>query len=99
DLHDAVSFDLRAQAAARLHEDPQCVDRFVDHWNLPHATPLHHAARLNREALATLLLDRGAQPSLLAGDGRTALDLADESGAVEIARQIQAHGGVRAADL
>ena len=69
DLHDAVSFDLREHAEARLREDPESVDKRIDHWRIPQGTPLHSAAALNREEMAKLLLEKGADPNILAGNG------------------------------
>jgi hypothetical protein len=99
DLHDAVSFDLRDQVEARLREDPASVNRPLDHSNIPQGTPLHWAARLNRVALAELLLEKGAAPNVLAGNGLTALDIAEAAGATEVARLIEQVGGKRAAGL
>jgi len=53
------------------------VNKRIDHWDIPQSTPLHWAAGLNREELAKLLLEKGADPNILAGDGLTALDVAD----------------------
>jgi ankyrin repeat protein len=99
DLHDAVSFDLRDHLVARLREDPASVDRRIDHWGIPQGTPLHWAARLNREELAKLLLENRADPNILSGTGQTALDLAEEAGAAGLAKRIEQHGGKRSADL
>ncbi len=99
DLHDAVSFDLRDHVEARLREDPASVDRRIDHWGIPQGTPLHWAARLNREELAKLLLENGADPNILAGTGQTAFDLAEEAGAAGLAQRIEQHGGKRSANL
>jgi len=99
DLHDAVSFDLREHVEARLREDPASIDRCLDHWEVPQSTPLYWAARLNREEIAKLLLARGADPNILAGDGYTALDIAIEKGAAGIASLLVRAGGKRSADL
>lgn len=99
DLHDAVSFNLWEHVEARLREDPATVNKRIDHWQIPQSTPLYWAARLNREELAKLLLDRGADPNIVAGDGLTPLDVALEKGEVEIARLVEQHGGKRSADL
>ena len=79
DLHDAVSFDLPEHVEARLREDPASVNRPIDDSQLSWSTPLHRAAALNREAMAKLLLERGADPNILAGNGCTALDLAEQA--------------------
>ena len=98
DLHDAVSFDLREHVEARLREDPASVNKRLDHWDIPQSTPLHWAAAFNREELAALLLEKGADPNILAGNGLTALDVAVEQGA-PVATLLERHGGKRAADL
>ena len=61
--------------------------------------PLHWAAKLNREEMAKLLLEKGADPNMLAGNGLTALDLAEQAHAVDIAELIEQHGGKRGSDL
>jgi ankyrin repeat protein len=99
DLHDAICFDLPEHVAARLREAPGAVDALLDQWELPRGSALHHAARLDRVALAQQLLDAGAQPDLLAGDGRTALDLAEARGAGAVAALLSRHGGRRACEL
>jgi ankyrin repeat protein len=99
DLHDAVSFNLRDQAEARLREDPASVNKAIDHWEFPESTPLHWAAAFNREELAALLLVKGADPNILAGNGLSALDVAVEQGAKAVAKLLERHGGKRAADL
>jgi ankyrin repeat protein len=94
DLHDAVSFDLRDHVDARLDEDPASVNRKIDHWRVPGSTPLYwacwttinspggmHAHDASRQRdLVRHLLDRGADPNIVCGNGRTALDLALEAG-------------------
>jgi ankyrin repeat protein len=52
-------------------------------------TPLHHAANLKRDKIAALLLEHGADPDILAGDGRTALEIAQESDAIGIVKLLQ----------
>lgn len=99
DLHDAVSFDLRGHVEARLREDPAAVNARIDHWDIPQGTPLQWAARLGREALTALFLDRGADPNAVAGSGLTALDLVDEAAAPRIASWLKQRGARRAADL
>jgi ankyrin repeat protein len=99
DLHDAVCFDLREHVEARLRENPPSVDNRLDQWNIPQGTPLHWAAKLDRGELAKLLLEKGADPNILGGNGFTALDLAEQADAIEIAKLIEQHGGKRAADL
>jgi ankyrin repeat protein len=54
---------------------------------------------LSRGELAKLLLDSGADPNILAGIGYTALDLAEQTHAVDIAKLIELHGGKRGAEL
>lgn len=107
DLHDAVCFDLRAHVEARLSEDPASVNRQIDQWEMPLCTPLHWAAWLRiedvdglhthdehrREELVRLLLQKGADPNIVAGNGVTALDMADACGAARIAALLEQHGG------
>jgi ankyrin repeat protein len=99
DIHDAVCFALIDHVRARIAERADCVDDAIDQWQIPRATPLHFAAHVREPAIATLLLDAGAQPNVLAGDGRTALDIADARSAFEVAKRLAARGGVRAVDL
>ncbi len=96
DLHDAVSFNFREHVEARLQEDPAAVNRRLDHWDIPLGTPLHWAAAMGHEEAARILLDNGADPSVLSGDGRTPLDVADANGAVGVAALIEERGGGRA---
>jgi ankyrin repeat protein len=77
DLHDAVCFDLPEIVDAHLRDDPASVNRRLDQWELAQGTPLHWAAWLGRDAIASRLVEAGADPNVPAGDGRTALDLVD----------------------
>jgi ankyrin repeat protein len=109
DLHDAVCFDLREHVEARLAEDPGSVNKRLDQWEMPQCTPLHWAAWLRiedvdglhshdaarREDLVQLLLQKGADPNIVAGNGLTALDVADACGATGIAALLEQHGGKR----
>jgi ankyrin repeat protein len=99
DLHDAVCGDLQDHLRARLQEDPASVNKQIDHADIPQGTPLHWAARLNRGKLAEILLESGADPNILAGDGLTPLDVAEDSQAAGVARLLKQRGGKRAADL
>jgi ankyrin repeat protein len=99
DLHDAVCFDLPEHVAARLAEDPGAVDRAIDQWHVPRSTPLYWAAYLGRTDLARPLLEAGADPNRLAGDGRTPLDAAEDAGRTETAALLRQHGARRAAEL
>ena len=99
DLHDAVSFNLRDHAEARLREHPASVNTQIDHWGIPQASALHWAAAFNRADLAALLLEQGADANILAGNGFTALDVAAEEHADEVAALLERHGAKRAADL
>jgi hypothetical protein len=113
DLHEAVCFDLREHVAARLREDPALINQQIDHWELPQCTPLHWAAwthvedvdgmhandEAQRKELVQLLLDQGADPNIVAGNGMTALDIAREARASSIAALLEQHGAKRAMDL
>ena len=99
DLHEAVCFDLREHVEARLREDPSSVNKRIDQWDMPQCTPLHWAAwthvedvdgshshdQASRTELIKLLLDRGAKVNIVAGNGCTALDVAEASKATVIA--------------
>jgi Ankyrin repeats (3 copies)/Ankyrin repeats (many copies) len=112
DLHDAACFDLREHVQARLNEDPASVNRRIDQWDVPQSTPLHWAAwlgiedvdglhshdEIRREELVRLLLQKGADPNIVAGNGRTALDMAEACGATRIAALLEQHGGRRMAE-
>jgi ankyrin repeat protein len=45
------------------------------------------------------LLDHGADPNIVAGDGHTALDVATASGVASIVALLESRGAKRAADL
>lgn len=113
DLHDAVGHDLDEHVEARLREDPSSVDRRLDQWEVPQSTPLYWAAwtrirdvdgehewdESRRLRLVRLLLDRGADPNIVAGDGYTALDVARTAGAASIVSLLEERGGRSSADL
>ncbi len=96
DLDDAVCFDLPEHVEARLAEDPGSVDRAIDQWHVPWSTSLYWSAYLGRTHLARRLLDGGADPARLAGDGRSALDIAEEKGHTETAALLREHAARRA---
>ena len=98
DIHDAVQYGFREHVEARLQEDPSSVNRQRDHAELPRCAPLHCAAFTNRADFATLLLDRGADPNLLAGNGWTALDLADLEGAAAVVAVLEQRDGKRTSE-
>jgi hypothetical protein len=99
DVHDAVCFGLGDHLRARLAEDPGCVHKTIDQWNIPRSTPLHQAAHVRRADFVALLLDHGAAPNAVAGDGRTSLDIAEDRGATQVAALLARRGGSRAAEL
>jgi ankyrin repeat protein len=113
DLHEAVGMNLFDVVKARLGEDPSSVNRKIDMWETPQSTPLYWAAWTSisdndgdhawsedsRLALVRLLLDQGADPNIVAGDGYTALDVARTARAPRIIALIQERGGKSAADL
>ncbi|MBI3830132.1 MAG: ankyrin repeat domain-containing protein, partial [Planctomycetes bacterium] len=85
DLHDAAGFDLLEIAKARLREDPARVNLRIDQWDLPQGAPLHYAVKYKHTHMAELLLENGADPNLLAGDGQSPLDLAEADDAKDAA--------------
>lgn len=113
DIHDAVCLGFREHVEARLDEDPSCIDRRIDQWEIPRAAPLHWAAwthiqdveglhdldEARRAAVVELLLDRGAAVNLIAGNGLTALDMAQASRAASIVVLLERRGGRCAKDL
>ena len=114
DLHDAVGFDLREHVEARLREKPASVNARRDQWDIPQGTPLHWAAwttyedvdgshshdLATREELVSLLLDHGADPNVVSGNGHTPLDIADAApNADAIGALLERRGGKRAKDL
>jgi ankyrin repeat protein len=113
DLHEAVCFDLREHVEARLREEPSSINRRIDHWDIPQCTPLHWASwthlgdvdgmhsldEARRMELVQLLLRRGADVNIVAGNGCTALDIAEAAKALSIVELLRRHGGKRAAEL
>ncbi|HET7220702.1 MAG TPA: ankyrin repeat domain-containing protein, partial [Vicinamibacterales bacterium] len=95
DLHDAVAFDLRDQVAARIAERPASVNGRINDGEIPMGTPLHTAARLNRQEAAAILLEHGADINAVAGDGSTPLDTADAHAAAGVALMLERRGAVR----
>jgi ankyrin repeat protein len=113
DLHEAVANNLREHVEARLREDPASVNKRVDHWDAPQSTPLYWAAwtriddidgvhywdESDRESLVRLLLDSGADPNIVAGDGYAPLDVAMTAGASRIVALLEANGAKSATEL
>ena len=113
DIHEAVGNNFREHVEARVREDPASVNKRVDHWETRDSTPLYWAAWTRiydvagehrwdegeRESLVRFLLDHGADPNLVAGDGRTALDVAASAGAERIVALLRERGGKPAAEL
>jgi len=113
DIHDAVGFNLFEHLEARVRDDPSSVNKRIDNWNVPQSTPLYWAPwtwirdvdgkvyfkEADRERIVRYLLDHGADPNLVAGDGNTALDSAIGAAVPSIVKLIEERGGKRAADL
>ena len=113
DLHDAVGMNFREHVEARVGENPVSVNARVDQWDAPRSTPLYWAAwnriydidgpqywdEPSRLDLVRFLLDHGADPNIVAGDGHTALDVARTAGVKSIEALIRERGGVSSADL
>src|SRR5256886_8676558 len=113
DLHDAASFDLREHVDARLREDPSSINKRLDHWEIPQCTPLHWASWMHvedvdgmrthdeatRKELVKVLLDRGADVNIVAGNGCTAVDIAVAAKAPSIVKLLTEHGGKPAAEF
>lgn len=95
DLRDAVSHDLAAEIASRLHDDPDEVNRRREHGNIPAGTALHWAAARKLPFVARLLLAHGALANLPDGHGRTPLDHATERNATDVSAILVQHGGRR----
>ena len=113
DIHEAAAHDLREHVEARVREDPSAVNRLCDQWEVPRCTPLYWAAWTQigdvdgrhqldegkRLELVRFLLDHGADPNIVAGDGRTPLDVATSANAERIAALLTEHGARRADQL
>ncbi|HEV8068540.1 MAG TPA: ankyrin repeat domain-containing protein [Planctomycetaceae bacterium] len=84
----AANWDLAFLVRARLADDPSLVN-IMD----GRTSPLHEAARENHIQIVRLLLDQGANPRIVNGDGKTPLDLAIEKGHAEVAEMLGGAGG------
>ena len=96
-----------------MREDPASVNRLCDQWEVPRCTPLYWASwtqigtidgqqRLDeskRLDLVKYLLDHGAEPNIVAGDGRTPLDVATAAKSKRIIELLEAHGARRGEEL
>ena len=91
DLHDAVVFRLSASMSrhgcARIPR-PSTGASIIGTFR--QSTPLHWAAAMGREDAARILLENGADPNVLAGNGITPLDVADANGAAGVAALLRA---------
>ena len=113
DIHDAVGFNLREDVEGRVREDPACVNKRLDQWDVPQSTPLYWAAwtRIHdvdgehvwdegeRLALVQFLVEHGADPNIVAGDGYAALDVALTAGATSIVEYLRSRGAKSAGDM
>jgi len=113
DIHEAVGMNFREHVEARLREDPTSVNKRIDMWEAPQSTPLYWAAwtkisdvdgehswdESSRVELVKLLLDHGAEPNIVAGDGYTALDVARTAGATRIVALLLESGAKSSAEL
>lgn len=113
DIHDAVCFNLREEAEARVREDPSSVNKRLDQWETPQSTPLYWAAwtrihdvdgehqwdERERLDLVRFLVEHGADVNTVAGDGYTALDVALTAGAGSIVEYLRAQGAKSAHDI
>uniref|UniRef100_A0A8C8JHA6 Poly [ADP-ribose] polymerase n=1 Tax=Oncorhynchus tshawytscha TaxID=74940 RepID=A0A8C8JHA6_ONCTS len=73
-LHNACSFGHSEVVNLLLHHGADANSR--DNWSY---TPLHEAATKGKSDVCIVLLQHGAEPTIRNTDGRTALDLAEES--------------------
>jgi ankyrin repeat protein len=71
-IFSAVAMDLADEVRRIVRADPRALHRRMSH-NENHQFPLHFAVRMNRPAMAALLLDLGADPGAKDDGGLTAL--------------------------
>jgi ankyrin repeat protein len=99
DLFQAIDFGRADRIAGIVQQEPALLEkRFVEYatceYPEPWHTPLAWAVVRNEPAAVRALLDQGAA-SILAPDGRTLLQIAQEAGHEEVAELLRASGSRR----
>jgi ankyrin repeat protein len=85
----AANWGFEFLVRKRLAEDSSLVN-IMD----GRTSPLHEAAGNNHVQIVRLLLDQGANPLLMSGDGQTPLDLAVAKGHAQVAELLRAANGI-----